>query len=96
MADNNEFPSKHMKKIVDIPDFIDSINSMDTDDIKKKVLETEGHIYEIDQSKQNDEALAKAREHSKELNAPYLESLGIERAKLQYLLFSLEQRGISL
>ena len=55
MADNNEFPSKYMKKIADLPDFVDGINSMDTEQIKKKILECEGHLYEVDQAKQNDE-----------------------------------------
>jgi hypothetical protein len=96
MADNNEFPKKYMSKIEDLEGFVDGINGMDTDDIKKAILVCEGRIYEVDQAKQNDEELEKARLHSRELAAPYRETAGIEKAKMQYMIFSLEQRGISL
>ena len=32
---SDKFPEKFMKKIADIPEFVDGINSMDTDEIKK-------------------------------------------------------------
>jgi hypothetical protein len=95
MADN-KFPDKYMKKINDIPDFIDGINAMDTDEIKKKILQCEGNIYEIDNSKMSDSELSSAREKSKKLAKPYRESKGIETAKLQYCLYILETRGINL
>ncbi len=50
-----------MKKIADIPDFVDGINSMDTDEIKKKILESEGHLYEVDNAKEADTELTQIR-----------------------------------
>lgn len=94
MAD--QFPSKYMKKITDIPDFVEGINSMETEDIKKKILECEGHLYEIDNSKEADRELMETKEKAKELAKPYRESKGIETAKLQYCLYILESRGINL
>lgn len=93
---DNKFPEKYMKKIADIPDFVDGINSMDTDEIKRKILEAEGNIYDIDKAKEADKELVSAREKVKEFSKPYRESKGIETAKLQYCLFVLESRGISL
>lgn len=95
MADN-KFPEKFMKKIKDIPDFLDGINSMDTEEIKKKILKTEGAIYEIDNAKEADKELSDCKEKVKEFNKPYRESKGIESAKLQYCLYILESRGINL
>ena len=92
----DEFPKKFMKKIADIPDFVDGINSMDTDEIKKKILECEGNLYDVDNAKTADVELTQTREKAKELAKPYRETKGIETAKLQYCLYILESRGVSL
>lgn len=94
MAD--QFPEKYMKKIADIPEFVDGVASMDTEDIKKKILECEGHIYEIDNSKESDKELTQAKEKVKEFSKPYRESKGLETAKLKYCLYILESRGVNL
>jgi len=97
MADENKvFPKKYMNKIKDLPDFIGGVESMNTDEIKQKILECEGHLYEIDQAKDGDKELTLAKEKVKEFGAPYKESKGIEVAKLQYCLFILESRGVNL
>jgi len=85
-----------MKKIADLPDFVDGVNSMETDDIKKKILESEGHIYETDNAKEADEELMQTREKARELAKPYRETKGIETAKIQYCLYILESRGVNL
>lgn len=90
------FPVKYMKKIVEIPDFVDGTNSLDTDEIKKKILETEGNLYEIDNAKEEDDELMKAKEKAKEFAQPYRDSKALETAKLKYFLYILETRGINL
>lgn len=85
-----------MDKIAEIPDFVDGINSMETDDIKKKILECEGHLYEVDNAKMADIELTQAREKARELAKPYRETKGVETAKLQYCLYILESRGVNL
>jgi hypothetical protein len=93
---DNIFPDKFMKKIVDIPDFVDGVSAAETDDIKKKILHIEGGLYEIDNAKEADQELTDAREKVKDLAKPYRESKGIETAKLKYCLYILESRGINL
>jgi hypothetical protein len=87
------FPKKYRDKIEDI---MESLDSMDTEGLKKKILEAEKNIYEIVEAKSADEELMKAREHAKELGASYRDSKNIEFAKIQYCLYLLENRGISL
>jgi hypothetical protein len=99
MPDNDTqqpFPTKHMKKIQDLPDFVDGINAMDTEEIKGKILQSDQHLYEIEIAKDKDGELAAAKEKAKECAAPYRESKGIETAKIQYCLYVLESRGVSL
>lgn len=93
---SDQFPSKFMKKIKDIPDFLDGINAMDTEEIKKKILETEGHLYETDNAKEADTELISAKEKVKEFSAPYRDTKSIETAKLRYCIYILESRGVSL
>lgn len=93
---SDKFPEKFYKKIKDIPDFLDGINSMDTDEIKKKILECEGNIYDTDNAKMADVELTQTKEKAKELAKPYRETKGIETAKLQYCLYILESRGVNL
>jgi hypothetical protein len=90
------FPTKYMKKIQDLPDFVEGINGMDTEEVKRKILESESHIYEVEAAKEKDGELATAKEKAKECSAPYKESKGIETAKIQYCLYVLESRGVSL
>lgn len=95
MSDNG-FPNKYMKKIADLPDFVDGINSMDVEEIKKKILEAEQNIYEVENAKENDKELVSAREKVKQFSGPYRDTKSIETAKLKYCLYILETRGISL
>lgn len=93
---SDQFPDKYMKKISDLPDFVDGVNAMETDDIKKKILECEGHIYETDNAKEEDVELTQTREKARELAKPYRETKNIEVAKIQYCLYILESRGVNL
>jgi Asp-tRNA(Asn)/Glu-tRNA(Gln) amidotransferase C subunit len=93
---DSKFPVKYMKKIADIPGFVEGIDSMDTDEIKRKILETEGHIYDVDRSKEADEELSKLKEKVSEILKPYRETKAIETAKLKYCIYVLESRGIAL
>jgi hypothetical protein len=89
-----DFPKKYLDKID--PEFLDSVQAMETEDIKKRILEAEGNMYEIDKAKAADEELTKIREKAREIGAPYRESKSKEMAKIQYLLYTLEGRGIEL
>lgn len=92
--DNNEFPAKYMKKLDDA--FIDTVNTMSEDDIKERIVSCEGNLSEIENAKKNDQKLQQSKELSKELSAPYRESHAIETAKIRFLVYTLEQRGVNL
>lgn len=93
---SKEFPQKYLNKIKDLPDFIDGIEAADTDELKKKIITFEGHIYDTENAKDADEELLKVREQAKIIAAPYRETKNIETAKIKYCLFVLENRGVKI
>lgn len=91
---DSQFPKKHLKNLEE--SFIDATASMDTEEIKKRILECEGHLLSIEKFLADDDELVKAKEHAKELAAPHKESKNKEQSKIRYCLYILESRGISL
>ena len=94
MSNNNVFPDKYRNKLE--PEFLDNVNSMDTEEVKKKILEAESNIYDIENAKDNDTELLAVREKVKEFSKPYRERKSEATAKIKYCLFILENRGVSL
>jgi hypothetical protein len=97
MTDTNNdtrFPKKLLALLSD--DFIETTAAMKNDELKKVVFEAESNIWTIEKAKNNDEELLKAKEHAKELAAPYKEATACQSAKSKYCLFLLEGRGVSL
>lgn len=92
--DNNAFATKYAKRLTQ--EFIDAVEQMDTEAVKERIITCEGHLCEIEGAKANDTKLAEVKEKSKELSAPYRDSLKEETAKLKYCLFVLEQRGVDI
>jgi DNA-directed RNA polymerase alpha subunit len=92
--DAQQFPDKDLKKLPDA--FVDSVAAMKEDELKKIVYECEGNIYTIEQSKAQDEKLQSARESVKEWAAPYREASSIQKAKIKYIMWLLEGRGVDL
>ena len=93
MADN-DFPQRYLKKLDQT--FVDAVASMDENEAKQRILTCEGHLSEIENAQHNDEKLQQAKELAKELATPYRENKAIEMAKIRYLVYTLEERGISL
>jgi|ERR1700722_4520352 len=91
---NNIFPDKYLKKLEQ--EFVDSLTAMDTEEIKKRVLEAESNIYEMESAKEKDAELSDAREKVKELSKVYRETKATDTAKIKYCLFVLENRGVNL
>jgi hypothetical protein len=96
MPDNNvsELPKKVLKRLS--PEFIDAVSALDTNEIKTRILECEGHLAQIEKTRAEDEELLKAKEHAKELSAPYKDNRAEESAKIAYCIYVLEGRGVSL
>lgn len=94
MSDEKFFPKRHEKWLP--TGFQEGVQSMDTEEIKAKIYESQAHSYEIDKAKDADEKLQAARELVKDLSAPYSESQKIETAKAKYCFFVLEGRGVNI
>ena len=92
--EDNVFPDRFLKKLPE--GFYDSMASADTDELKGKILESERHLYEIEQDKDNNEKLKELKEMVKEISAPYRDCKSSEAAKIKYCLFLLEGRGIKV
>jgi hypothetical protein len=86
-----EFPNKYLKKLPE--GFETNMAAAESDELKKKILESEAHIYEIMRNKDDDEKLNGARLLAKELSQPYRDAKSTEMAKIQYCLYLLEGRG---
>lgn len=96
MSDKEEssFPKRLEKKLP--TGFQEAVQSMDTDEIKSKLYETQAHLYEIDKAKDADENLAKAREEVKMLLEPYKDAAATENAKVKFCFCVLESRGVKI
>ncbi len=88
---DKEFPKKFANKLP--PGFEDAANSMSNEDLKKKIVECEGHIYKLERAKSEDAALSKAKEEVKEISLPYSEGRASENAKIKFCMYLLEGRG---
>lgn len=91
---SDQFPEKHLKKIP--TEFVDSVSSMDENEIKERILTCEQHLYEIDEAMDKDDKLNGAKENVKEFSKPYRETKQTESAKIKYCMFVLENRGVNL
>lgn len=90
----NKFPEKFAKKLP--TGFTDTVESKDTNDLKKIIFECEGNIYTIDKEKAADVKLNGAKELIKDLAAPYRDAMATQMAKIKYCLYLMENRGVNL
>ena len=91
---DQEFPKRLEKKLP--LGFTESIESMDSEEIKTKIYGCQCNIHEIEKAKGDDEKLAQAMEEVKNMVAPYKESQSAEAAKIKYCFFALEGRGVDI
>jgi hypothetical protein len=91
---NGVFPEKYLKKLEQ--EFVDNLEGMETEEIKKNILACESHLYEVENEKEQDKDLNDVREKVKELSKKYRENKSNATAKIKYCLFVLENRGVNL
>lgn len=92
-----KFPSKYMKKLDTFaPEYAETVDGAQTDEIKKFILSSENNIYDIEHEKENNAALLKLKEDLKEASAPYSEAKTTEMAKIKYCLWTLASRNVKL
>jgi hypothetical protein len=97
MAENNVetvFPDRILKKLPD--GFPETVSSMKDDELKQVVFECEGNLYSIEKDKDADVKLNSAKEQVKEHSLPYREAKACQNAKIRYVMWLLEGRGVSL
>lgn len=94
MSKDNSFPDKFLKKLP--TGFADEANSLDVNDLKKVIYQSEANIYTIEKEKDNDHKLNGAKDLIKELSAPYREAKSAQTAKIKYCLWLLENKGEDL
>ena len=88
------FPKRYMTKLNDLAEgFTDAVDQSDLEDIKKRILAAENNIHTVEQDKETNEKLLKAKEELKEMTAPYRETKSVEMAKIKYCFYVLENRG---
>jgi len=87
-----EFPKRWLSKLPD--GFTDTVNTMDTEDIKKMMVECERSAGEVEKEMDNDIKLGAAKELVKDLGGAYRDTLKTYKAKIKYLVFTMDQRGV--
>lgn len=75
------------------PDLIQELDAMSEEDVRKKIVEAEGHIHETEQAKDADEGLAELKEKAKEAAAPYNETKKTQTNIVKYCTGLLVQMG---
>jgi len=90
--DKSGFPDKWKKKLPTGWD--DSANSMDTDELKKVIVDCRGVIADIEKDIENDDGLKVLREDAKLKTSAYKDAQGVEDAKIRYSLYLLRERGL--
>lgn len=93
-AKETVFPERVFKRLPD--GFADEVASMKEEDLKRVVFETEGNLYTNEKNKEADEELNSLKEKVKEAGAQYKEAKTMQTAKLKYLMWMLEGRGVDL
>lgn len=92
--ENVGFPEKWKKKLPG--GFADEADALDSDALKKKIIEAENNIVLLEREKENDHKLNGAKDLVKEMSAPYKEGQQFQTAKIKYCLHLLESRGEDL
>lgn len=90
----NSFPEKWAKKLP--TGFQDEASTLNEEGLKKIVVESEKNLYTIDKEKAADSKLTAAKELVKDLSSAYRDATGAQNAKIKYVMYLLEGRGVDL
>lgn len=78
----------------EFPEFTDSVDSLKLQDLETNMLTLAKYREETELAKQKDEALAKAKEEVKELQAPYNDALKALKIKMAYLGVLIQEKKV--
>ena len=79
----------------DYPEFTDSVDSLQLAELEKNMLTLAKYREETELAKKKDEALEKAKNEVKELQAPYNDALKALKIKMAYLGILIQERKAS-
>lgn len=71
--------------------FMDSVDSMNEDSCMEEIIKSFQNIDEVEEARDADDQLTKAKELVKDLNAGYSNSIKLEKKKIKVLLKKLKQ-----
>lgn len=73
--------------------YVDEANSLSDTQLKAQIIQCEANVRDIKAAQDADVKLQGAKELVKDLSGPYKEAVGAQRAKIDYILHLLEERG---
>jgi hypothetical protein len=76
--------------------FSDTVDSMSDEELNVKILEAEGNIYKTDDDLATNEKILDMKRELKEATSPYRDLKKQEQAKITYILFLKESRGMEI
>lgn len=77
----------------EFPDFCVEVQRLDVNGLNSKLLAYAKHSEEIEDSKENDEGLAQAKETVKDMSAPYRDAKKALRLKMRYIMGMIKDQG---
>ena len=75
-------------------DFIDEMRAADAGQLEARLLGLAKHAQEITNTRDNDEELRKAKEHAKNLGAPYREQKKMNDKLARFVALMMQEKGI--
>jgi hypothetical protein len=90
--DEPVFPKKYDKKLPE--NYKENMETKNTDELKQEILKASGVIVDLELDMENDAKLTALKEDLKALSGGYKDELATEKAKVNYCLFVMRQRGI--
>lgn len=73
--------------------FVDEAAAMDEKQLRAAIVDADTAIREAELARESDEDLKAAKQHAQDLAAPYGDAVNAQRAKVNYCLHLLEERG---
>lgn len=73
--------------------FVDDASGMEAEQLRAEIIKAETALREVDTAQKADEKLAGAKEIVKDIVSGYNDVKRAQRAKIQYVLHVLEERG---
>jgi peroxiredoxin len=89
-------PAKFDKILKSLPEFKATAEAASAEELKQIIVVSEGNVFNMMTSKDNDTKLSGAKEIVKALSAPYSEAIKCQQAKIAYALHLLQSKGAEL